>query len=517
MSGTDEKVWETEPPKDYCFAMSRDGLFLLHILAGVTNTELRSFIEILNELVDQRDMSTDAASLLFEANFRYIAYEAIDESLAALAGLDMDARDRDTEEEREKIEELFNQAFNAEDNEDGFLGVNKGEGNNMAESFEIRIQGREARYQRIEVGSREFLALPDGSRDHLWDLRRGFIEHNELEHREGEILSAILGAQPKPQLQRESVKQVGEVMGSLLETDEPWEALNFLKLIHAWRDKFADEVAGELKNVVRECFTIQRVNSLLRQISEAEKDSRRSILQMFDALNLDKASRGLVQLLEWDLDQEARNDIVSYLRKRSKYGLDFIEESIEDVSGDALEPLLEILEAKMPRSRPLMMQLLAKDLEPDIKARILSALQGTWDDPREIRDVLVPMLDAQDDDVQLEAIRSFTVAAPQHVDRVMGPNLQQYFRGRPTQEVREIANLFVEHGGQDAVERLDGLIRKKGMVSGDDQETAIEVVRSLVNTPSQPVIDLLEDIAGDWLVPKKIRNNCKEVAELLSS
>ena len=286
LSGTEETVWETEPPKDYCFAMSRDGLFLLHILAGVDTTELRSFIEILNELVDQRDMSTDAASLLFQANFRYIAFEAIDESLAALAGLEMDARNRDTEEEREKIEELFNQAFNAEDNEDGLLGVNKGDGNNMAESFEIRVEARAERYRRIEVGSREFLALPEGSRDHLWDLRRGFIEHNELEHREGEILSAILGAQPKPKLQHESVRQVSEVMGSLLETEEPWEALSFLKLIHAWRDKFADEVSGELKNIVRDCFTIQRVNALLRQVSKADKGPRRAILQMFDALNL---------------------------------------------------------------------------------------------------------------------------------------------------------------------------------------------------------------------------------------
>ncbi|MGM0556752.1 MAG: hypothetical protein ACQEVA_10280 [Myxococcota bacterium] len=519
LSGTEEKVWETEPPKDYCFAMSRDGIYLVHILAGTDNTELRRFIEILNELVDQRDMSTDAASLLFEANFRYIAYEAIDESLAALAGLDMDARNRDTEEERDKIEELFNNAFNEDDNDSpaGSMKQQAADGNNMAENFEIRLEVRQDRQKRLEVGSRQFLDLPEESQKHLWELRKGFIEHNELEHREGEILSAILGAQPKPKLRRESVNQIGEVMGSLLETDEPWEALSFLKLIHAWRDKFADEVSGELKNIVRDCFTIQRVNSLLRQISEADKGPRRAILQMFDALSLEKASRGLVQLLDWDLDEEARNDIVSYLRKRSKYGLDFIEESIEDVSGDAVEPLLEILEAKMPRSRSIMMDLLEKDLEPPVKARILGALRGTWDDPREIRDTLVPMLDSSNRDIQLEAIRAFSVAAPQHVDRVMGPNLQAYFAGRPTEEVREIANLFVEHGGKDAVQRLDGLIRKKGMVSGDEQETAIEVVRSLVNTPSRPVIELLEDIGGDWLVPKKIRNNCKEVAQLLQS
>jgi hypothetical protein len=517
LSGTEEKVWETEPPKDYCFAVSRDGIFLIHILAGADNTELRHFIEILNELVDQRDMSTDAASLLFEANFRYIAYEAIDESLAALAGLDMDARDRDTEEEREKIEELFNNAFNNEDKNSPVSAMQAGEGKSMAENFEIRLEVRQERQHKLEVGSRQFLELPEDAQKYLWDLRRGFIEHNELEHREGEILSAILGAQPKPKLRRESVKQIGEVMGSLLETDQPWEALSFLKLIHAWRDKFADEVSGELKNIVRDCFTIRRVNSLLRQISEAEKGPRRAILQMFDALSLDKASRGLVQLLDWDLDEEARNDIVSYLRKRSKYGLEFIEESIEDASGDAVEPLLEILETKMPRSRPIMMDLLEMELEPHIKARVLRALQGTWNDPREIRDKLVPLLDASDSDIQLEAIRAFSVAAPQHVDRVMGPNLQSYFAGRSTDEVREIANLFVEHGGQDAVQRLDGLIRKKGMVSGDEQETAIEVVRSLVNTPSDAVIELLEDIGGDWLVPKKIRKNCKEVAQLLSS
>ncbi|MEM1349366.1 MAG: hypothetical protein AAGI01_12465, partial [Myxococcota bacterium] len=31
---TEEEVWETEEPRDFCFVLSRDGIFLLHILAG---------------------------------------------------------------------------------------------------------------------------------------------------------------------------------------------------------------------------------------------------------------------------------------------------------------------------------------------------------------------------------------------------------------------------------------------------------------------------------------------------
>ncbi|MFW5967422.1 MAG: hypothetical protein ACOCV2_07885 [Persicimonas sp.] len=513
LSGTEQIVWETSTPKDYCFALSRDGIFLIHLLAGIDQAELRRFVEILNELVDPSDMTTDAVTLMFEGNFRYIAYEAIDESLAALAGVDADIRDRDTAEEREMIEEMFNDAFENIEEEQAKQKADT----SMGEQFEVRVNKHAERQQRLEVGSREFLALDDEAQQHLRDLKRGFTEHRELEHREGEMLSALLGARPKPALRRECVRQVGEVMGALLETDEPWEALNFLKIIHAWRDRFDPEVSDQLKVAVKDCFTQQRMNGLIKQVATGEERSRRAILQMFDALQLESAPMDLVAVLGWDLDEKAREDILSFIRKQASFDLDFLEEAIEELPSEQVVPLLEILFDRMPESRPLLIAMLGKEHPPVVKKRVLEGLRGTWEDPTEIRDVLVPLLEASESELQMEAIRSFTEAAPQHVPRVMSPMIDKRLRKRPDEEVREIISLFVKHGRSKAVDHLESLLRKRGMVSTADQELAVTIARALVNSRQKPVIELLESVASDWLVPKRIRRSCSDAAELLQS
>ncbi|QDG54176.1 hypothetical protein FIV42_26565 [Persicimonas caeni] len=511
LSGTDEAVWETDEPKDYCFALSRDGVFLIHLLAGLERTELRRFVEILNILVDPTDMSTDAVTLLFESNFSYIAFEAIDESLAALAGIDADIRDRDTAEEREMIEEMFNDAFENIEEEQA-----RAASGTMGEQFQIKMQVRAQRQQKLEVGSRQFLQLDERAQQHLLDLKRGFTEHRELEHREGEMLSALLGAKPKPGLRRECVDQIGEVMGALVETDEPWEALNFLKIIHAWRDRFAPEVTGELKAIVKDCFTQQRMSALVKQVATGDKRQRRAILQMFDALHLEKASMNLVTVLGWELAEDARGDIMAYIRKQAGFSLEFLRDAVDEVPADQVEAVLEILIDKMPESRSILVELLGKDHEPPVKTRLLEALRGTWEDPREIRDILVPYLEASNTELQMEAIRNFTEAAPQHVPRVMGPMIDNRLKKRPEEEVKEIVTLFVKHGRGNAVDHLESLIRKRGMVGMGEQELAVIIIRALVNSRQPQVVKLLESISKDWLVPKRIRNNCKEVAELLS-
>ncbi|MFP4597806.1 MAG: hypothetical protein ACLFVJ_06120 [Persicimonas sp.] len=512
LSGTDEMVWETKEPKDYCFTLSRDGIFLIHILAGLDQPGLRRFVEILNILVDPSDMTSDAVTLMFEANFSYIAYEAIDESLAALAGIDADIRDRDTAEEREMIEDMFNDAFEDVQEQQAMQG---GSSNSMDEQFQVRMQIQSERQQKLEVGSRQFLQLDDAAQRHLLDLKRGFTEHRELEHREGEMLSALLGARPKAGLRRESVKQIGEVMGSLLETDEPWEALSFLKLIHAWRDRFAPEVTGELKATVKDCFTQKRMNSLVKKVATGNTRQRRAILKMFDALHLEKASMNLVTVLGWNLDDEAREDIMAYIRKQAGFGLDFLRDAARDLPTEQIGSVLNILIDKMPESRPILMELLEEDHATRIKIRILEALRGTWEEPREIRDVLVPYLESSNVELQLEAIRNFTEAAPQHVPRVMGPMIDNRLRKRPEEEVREIVTLFVKYGRAKAVDHLESLIRRRGMVGTNEQELAVIIIRALVNSRQPTVIKLLESISGDWLVPKRIRKNCKEVADLL--
>ena len=73
---------------------------------------------------------------------------------------------------------------------------------------------------------------------------------------------------------KQTVEQIGEVMSALLTTDQPWEALTFLKLIHTWRDQFEQDVIIGLKDVVQSCFTERQIQELLRLVTREGRKER---------------------------------------------------------------------------------------------------------------------------------------------------------------------------------------------------------------------------------------------------
>ena len=90
-------------------------------------------------------------------------------------------------------------------------------------------------------------------------------------------------------------------MGNLLETNEPWESLEFLKLIHEWRENFDEHTSGALKDAVVLCFDQRRVQALVKLIVQGDQETRRSILQMFNSLHLEAATRELALMLGWEV------------------------------------------------------------------------------------------------------------------------------------------------------------------------------------------------------------------------
>lgn len=509
--GTKETVWRTSDPKDYCWMLSRDGIYLIHILAGIQNHELRKFVEILNQLVDERDMTQDAVTTFFEANFKYISYDALDESLAALAGIETDIRNRDTKEEQELIEELFDEVFDKEKQKE----LDKENPDKRAEDFRVRMQKRAERQKRLQVGSRQFLLLSEEQQAHLIALKKGFTEHAQLEHREGEILAAILGARPKEKLRDQAIDQIGEVMGTLLETMQPWEALSFLKIIHVWREKFDERTTDSLKLAVSAAFGHRRIQTMIKLIAIAEPKVRRAILQMFNALHLDEASEELVRLLGWDVKDEVREDVIRFLRERSRYGLGFLRETIFEIPTEHAQPLIDIVVRWMPKSRRILLDMVKRPVEPEIKAKAIRALSGTWT-VEEARLILTPLLKATNDEVRIAALRGFADAAPDQVAATLAPLFTSELAERPDEEIREIASLFIRYGGERAIEKLRELIHVRGPLVGEaERELAATMAKMAARAPSPEVIALLKTVGKDFLVPGKVRKTCKELVSLL--
>ena len=378
------------------------------------------------------------------------------------------------------------------------------------------MEKRAERQQRIKMGSREFLRLSREQQEHLLDLRRGFTEHAELEHREGEILAAILGANPKPVLRDGTIDQIGEVMGGLLETNQPWESLEFLKLIHQWREKFDATTAEALKNAVQECFTNRRLMQMMKLITHGAPEVRRAVLQMLNALHLDEASPDLARMLGWDLDDEVRNDIVRYLRERSRYGLGFLREALSDMPPDRSRPLLDIARAHLPRSRPFFLEILESPTEPEMKGVAVQALAGHIK-PDEAQKYLSPLLRAPNPEVRIAALRGLADAAPDKVFSALAPLFNNKLRERPEAEIGEMATIFVRLGGPTAIVKLRDLIQVRGMMVGEaERELAIQLATVLARNATPQTVALLGETAKDWRVNGKVRAACKDLHDILS-
>lgn len=509
--GTDHVLWETEDPRDYCWVLSRDGVYLLHFLTGVTSADIRVFIDILNDLVDERDLSRDAVTMLFESELKYISYDAIDESLAQLANLQLDLRNRDTKEEQQQIEELIDEFYDKEKKE---KLTPEEAAKKQREEFEVRMQKRAERQQRIEVGSREFLMLTPEQQAHLRELKRCFTEHAELEHREGEILAAILGAKPKPALRDISIEQISEVMGYLLETKAPWECLDFLKLIHKWRDGFDDATSGQLKAVVTQCFTPKRMAQLIKLITTGSPEQRRSILQMFNALHLDVANRDIVPMLAWDLDPEVVLDLQRYLRERSRFGLQFVMDGIFELPPDKNGPLIEIARDHLPRSRPIFIKLIQNPTEPATKITAVQALAGHLK-PEEAKQLLAPLLRVSNDKLRLAALRLLSDSAPKFVASSIAPLMNEGLRDKPEEEVRELATLFVKNGGELAVQKMKDLVQVGKFAGEKERELALLLVKVLARDASPKAIEILTETAKDWKLHGQVRTAAQELVDIL--
>lgn len=509
--GTRQAVWTTEAPDDVCFALNRDGIFLLKFFTGLNRREIRRFSNVLNRFTGEDGEELDSATVLFDENFTHIDFEALDESLAWLGGLDVDVGTRDSEEERRAIDRLFEKTFDI----DGGIPKAGEDEKTLDAKFEAGRTSQAERQRKVEMGSPQMLGLPPDSQRHIKRLKQGFLDAEELDLREGEMMSALLAANPKPPLREAAVDHIADVLVRLLDSDEPWDALAFLKIIHRWRDDFDGEVVQRLRDDLRTHLTDQRIGELVEEVASAQRDARQAILQLFNALSLDEASRQLVTLLEWGLAEEIDEDIYRYLSARASKGLSFIDEILESLPETKARRILDIAIDALPATRPFLLETLHLNLPPEQKADVLQALKGQWEESHEIRDYVVPMLESLNSEVRIRAIENISEGAPAHVRRILSRELDKDLTQRPDEEVETLVNVLAREGGQKGIEKLESIIHRRGFVNEKQRELAAKIAKSLIQTPTPPVARMLREVADDWLVPGTIRSACEEVCNVI--
>jgi hypothetical protein len=204
-----------------------------------------------------------------------------------------------------------------------------------------------------------------------------------------------------------------------------------------------------------------------------------------------------------------------FLLERSKYGVGFLKQAIFEVPAAKAKPLVEIAVARMPKSRDVMLEILEKPAEPELKVMAIRAMSGHWDSPDHAAAVLAPLINASYEGIRLAAIRGLADASPQKLLPVLHALIGPQLAKKSDEEAKEIAVLFLQLGGERALNTMRELIHRRGVVSDHDRDLAVLLAKVIARNPQPGVVELLTEVAADWLVPGKIKNTCKELSDLL--
>ncbi|MFB6262915.1 MAG: hypothetical protein ABEL76_04710 [Bradymonadaceae bacterium] len=509
--GTEESVWETSRPEDYCFALSRDGVFLLYFLGGLQRREIRKFGLVLRRL-DQEEVDVDATAALYDADFTHLEFRALDGSMAWLAGLNADALRQDSEEERREVRELFGRLSDA----DAGLREPDGDALTADELFRTQLKTRSERRRELQNGTEQMLNLRPSLQDALGELKQGLLTVDEFESRYGEILAGVLARNPNEELVSRVASEIADVMVRLVEGDEPSEALTFLKAVHTWRGAFEDEAARALQTALRDHLSDDRIRSLVDEVADAKPAVRRPILRLLDALDSEEGSRQVLGLLEWELGDETERDIYRFLQKRASSGLGFAGDALDSLPDDEAERVVDIACEAMPETRSFLVDSLPRDIGEELKVRALEALEDHWRDSREIRQYVLPLLNARTSELRTAATRAVEKGAPDQVRSVLQAKLEdEAFYERPKPEIEAVVTALAREGGEKGLEAIEEAIRCRLYAGSSRREFASKAVRSLVKVPTPRVADLLESVSDDWMVPGSVRSACDEVLQVI--
>ncbi|MEZ4462353.1 MAG: hypothetical protein R3E66_22035 [bacterium] len=209
-----------------------------------------------------------------------------------------------------------------------------------------------------------------------------------------------------------------------------------------------------------------------------------------------------------------RRDVLRYLAERSKYSVAFLREAVFELPPDRVGPILEILTQRMPRSKDILLEVVSQPSEPDLKIKTLTALSGHWTEG-EAEKVLVPFLKASHVGLRIAALRGLADADAKSLPKHLGPLFDSGVASRPEEELREMATLYLKHGGPRALAQMRELIYKRGIVGSADIELAVLMAKMIARNPQPGVFELLDEVGSDWLVAGKIKSTCKELASLM--
>src|SRR5690606_7978145 len=149
------------------------------------------------------------------------------------------------------------------------------------------------------------------------------------------------------------------------------------------------------------------------------------------------------------------------------------------------------------------LEIITQPAEPEIKVMALRSMSGHWDSPDQAAELLTPLLTASHEGIRIAALRGLADANPSKLFPLLSGMLNNQLAKKSENEAKEIALLFLQLGGAQALVEMKELIHKRGVVSESDRDLAVLLAKLIARNPQPGVVELLTEVANDWLVPGK--------------
>lgn len=494
-------VWETARAMKAAEQFRDAGIDFVIFESGLAPGELHRFLDLLDRCDAFTDQGIDPA---VDLDFTHIVLDWIDPSAARLSGVETTYPEPDSKEETLATQRLFEREF------ENRFEASKGRSSTLLEFFSQRSPALDHMARDGSDPKNRLAQLDAEDRKHIESLRETAETPGAIERRQVDMLASILARRPKSDVARAIVDRIRGTIRRLVDNDNFDAARICTKLVRSWTKKVDEELDPSPSEALQQVLDEARLQRLAELVSTADKETRKELLKFLHVIRSVEATKAMASLSEWDLPAAAHRDVFRYLENRTQEEFRHFTDVIGTLTTKRAQRLIDAAAEGLPTTKQFLQEVLRRDVVARIKSEALRQLAGLWDDPDEVSTYVTPLVGSTDVTLRGLAIETISQSAPDQIGDTLGPFVNETLGERSLEDLENIVSAYAEHGGSEALVKLEELVRVKGFVSDERRDLGTNVIRALVDVEASDVDLLLERVADEWLVPKAIRRAAKE-------
>jgi HEAT repeat protein len=511
----DQSVYSSKTKSDnFAHVFFKDGITQITFKDGVTLDELQKFVEIIFMVMRSAAVEDDLATLFWEADFKHITYQLMDDSIdIETFEYGTDTLRTEINKSGESFEDIFKNLNDLDLTKEDFdLESDKNNPNRRPRGYD-NISDDVAQYiSRLTVYDEEEKAA----------LTESIESEKQFDYAQYvvDILYEILGLEKSTAGYNETIGVISKVRDDFLRSGNIKYAIAILeraKELETVFENMESPNVAKIKEFVISFSSSERTRIVVDMLNNS-KDIDYSLIPTYFKMLSWEAIDSLVWALGELNHYPARKAICQALESISANHVEILGKGIDNPRWYVVRNIVSIL-GKIGKSHAL--SFFRQTIKhPDLRVRKETIYASSKIELEQANDFLIIALKDENESIRnlalKEIVKRQTVSAFPYLEKMI---LDKGFKNHSTEQAREIMEAYARLGGPKAFELLEKISKKFTLIpsSGADR-MRINAVKALSYVPGVQTSRLLHkysdsrnktmaDAATRGLAARKARRN----------